>query len=353
MGKHVVFLLHGMGSHKKGWSKPAIKALKANATALGYPLKLTTDFEFIEINYDHNFLDYLEQHNKEANTLSTYMTMHQLGKPDTIFRGLWEYASGSLSNEKFVIAALGDVYLYKLTNYQDKVRNFVLTTITRTLEAKGKPEWSVLAHSLGTRVIHDVLDEFVATWSNLNDFGKPMALGMISNVTHLLALDPSTLWKETRVWPHSTIKQGPCYKYVSALHPADPFTWIKEFDPTPDWGNNAEYSGLYRKPSIGIKELTRANSHSFEGYLEHPKVAADILWAFGTGTTDAPAFDPDKLDTSMSKYASKTLGGASDKVWKKAENLKQERDLTSKREFVRAINDFEKFIKKFGESLKS
>ncbi len=353
MGKHVVFLLHGMGSHESGWSRPAVKALKTNAKSISYPLKMTTDFEFIEINYNHLFLEYLESHNKEAAKLTSYMTTHQVGKPGTFFRGLLEYATGSLPNEKFVVAALGDVYLYRLTDYMHVVRTYVLEKITSVLEAKGKPEWSVIAHSLGTRVIHDVLDEYVDTPANLTIFGKPVALAMISNVTHLLAYTPSKLWRDTKVWPHKNLRRGACYRYVNALHPADPFTWVREFDPTPEWGNNAEYSGLFKKPMMGIKELTRGNSHSFEGYLENPNVSAEICWALGTGNTAKPPYDPAKLDAAMEKYSGRTVGGVSDKAWEKAEKLKQERDLTSAWEFVRAIDDFESYLKKFGETLRS
>ena len=55
----------------------------------------------------------------------------------------------------------------------------------------------------------------------------------------------------------------------------------------------------------------------------------------------------------MASYSERTADGASDKVWKKAKKLKEGKDLTSFREFVSAINEFEFFIKKMGESLTS
>jgi hypothetical protein len=352
MDKHIVFLVHGMGSHEAGWSGEAVAAFKANAKAIDYPLAVADEFEFVEINYDHLFIDYIRQHNKNAEQLASYMTSAQLGASNSLFRGLFEYAAGGLKNEEFVVGALGDVYLYRLADYANAVRSFVIAEITKTLNARiGKPAWSVIAHSLGTRVMHDALDEFLASDSNRSVFGKPVAVAMVSNVVHLLAYSPSRLWKKTIVWPSKSIIKGACFRYVNALHPADPFTWMREFDPTPDWGNNAEYAGQYRRPAIALKELTRANSHSFTGYLENPRVAADICWALGTKNKDAPPYDPEKLARRLQAFSEKTIGGNGEKAWKKAQELRQKRDLTSFWEFVRALDEFESFLKKFAESI--
>ena len=59
----------------------------------------------------------------------------------------------------------------------------------------------------------------------------------------------------------------------------------------------------------------------------------------------------DELIKRTAKYAQKTIVGQAEKAWKKAEKLRQERDLTSFRNFVNAISDFEKFIKSLGESI--
>lgn len=351
MSKHIVFVVHGMGTASTGWSTSAIKALKDNAKAIKYPLDIKNDFEFIEINYDHIFLSYINQHNKNAKSLATYMSTGQLGAASSFYRGLFEYAAGSLKNEDFVVSALGDVFLYRLSDYSEVVRNFVISTFTTELNKRGRPRWSVIAHSLGTRVVHDALDDFLSTANNRNVFKKPVALCNIANVIHLLAYSPSTLWKKTGIWPSKLTTKGACFRYVNALHPADPFTWVREFDPTPDWGNDAEYSGLYMRPAIALKEITRANTHSFEGYLENPKVSAAICWALGTANTLKPPYDPDELIKRTAKYAQKTIVGQAEKAWKKAEKLRQERDLTSFRNFVSAISDFEKFIKSLGESI--
>ena len=353
MSKHIVFLVHGMGSHEDGWSNEAVKEFKANARAIGYPLKIAEEFEFVEINYDHLFIDYIKAHNKNAEQIATYMTTGQLGaESNSFFRGVFEYAAGSLKHEDFVVSALGDVFLYRLADYANVVRTFVISKITQTLNAQGdKPPWSVIAHSLGTRVIHDALDDFLSSTTNRRVFGKPVALAMIANVTHLLAYSPSRLWNHTKVWPTKLTTRGGCFRYVNALHPADPFTWMREFDPPPEWGNNAEYSGQFRRPAIALKELTRANSHSFTGYLENPTVSADICWALGAGNTGKPVYDPDKLTNRLAAYSQKTIGGAGEEAWKKAQKLRQARDLTSFWEFVRALDEFEAFLKRFAESV--
>jgi hypothetical protein len=341
-----------MGAHEDGWSNDAIKEFKANARAIGYQLKIADEFEFVEINYDHLFIDYINAHNKNSDQIASYMTTAQLGAKSSFFRGLFEYAAGSLKNEEFVVSALGDVFLYRLSDYANVVRTFVISSITQTLNAKNDiPPWSVIAHSMGTRVVHDALDEFLASRSNRRVFGKPLGLAMIANVTHLLAYSPSTLWKNTAVWPSKLITKGGCFRYVNALHPADPFTWIREFDPPPEWGNNAEYSGQFRRSAIALKELTRANSHSFTGYWENPKVSADICWALGAGNTGMPVYDPERLTNRLAAYSTKTIGGKGEEAWKKAQKLRQERDLTSFREFVKALDDFEWFLKKLAESI--
>lgn len=351
MSKHVVFLLHGMGTHSAGWSNDAISALKKNATAIRYPQSLSNDFEFIEINYGHLFDEYVTQHNKNADSLAGLMTSKQIGAASSFFRGLFEYAASSLNKEEFVVSALGDVFLYRLSEYSEVVRSFIIKEITSKLNERSRPQWSVIAHSLGTRVIHDAMDDFLESGNNRAIFKKPVSLSMISNVVHLLAYSPSRLWRRTGVWPDKRVTMGACFRYVTALHPADPFTWIREFDPTPDWGNNAEYGGQYFQAPISFKEITQANTHSFTGYLENPKVSAAICWGLGRGNSFDPVYDQDALIRRTAKYAEKTVQGNVEKVWKKARNLRDERNLTAFREVVGAIDDLEKYIGNFGASL--
>lgn len=351
MSKHVIFLLHGMGTHKPGWSGEAVKALTANARAIQYPLSLKDDFEFVEINYGQLFDEYVQQHNKNAQSLAGLLSSTQIGASSSFYRGLFEYGAGALSDENFVVAALGDVFLYRLAEYSEVVRSYVIAEITQALIDRNKPQWSVIAHSLGTRVIHDALDDLFADQANVSLFKKPMLLGMVANVVHLLAYSPSKLWKRTRVWPSKQVTKGACRRYVNALHPADPFTWIREFDPTPDWGNNAEYGGEYLQPTIALKEITRPNTHSFAGYLENPKVAAAICWGLGTANTFKPPFEPEKLISRTATYAKKTVDGELQKVVTKARKLRDERNLTAFREVIAALHDFEKYINGFGASL--
>lgn len=351
MSKHVVILLHGMGTQTKGWSAEAVSALKKNATAIKYPRSMTDDFEFIEINYGHLFDEYVDQHNKNAESLAGLMTSKQIGAASSFFRGLFEYGASSLSKEDFVVSALGDVFLYRLSEYSEVVRTFIIKEITKTLNDKGRPQWSVIAHSLGTRVIHDALDDFLEDGNNRAIFKKPVSLSMISNVVHLLAYSPSKLWRNTGVWPDKRVTKGACFRYMTALHPADPFTWIREFDPTPDWGDNAEYGGQYFQAPISFKEISRPNTHSFTGYLENPKVSAAVCWALGRGNSFDPVYDQDALIRRTAKYAKNTVNGNVEKVWKKARKLRDERNLTAFREVVGAIDDLEKFIGNFGDSL--
>ncbi|MFK7860685.1 MAG: hypothetical protein AB8B64_17835 [Granulosicoccus sp.] len=351
MNRHVVFTVHGMGQHTDNWSTPGIDCFQAVADAIGYPKDIKDSLEFVEINYNHLFEEYLAQNKKQSESLTSFIEKSASINRSSFYKGLHDYASEVPDNDNFVVNALGDVFLYRATEYEHVVTSFVTSTIVNTLNNMGNShKWSLIGHSLGTRVVHDAASILLSDTQFINAYGKPTCIAMIANVCHLLAYRPSELWSKTPVFPSDSLDGG-CFRYVNAMHPLDPFMWIRPFIPTSQWGSGASSRAEYLNVAILEGDLKRQNPHSFAGYLENPRVVAALCQGLGTKSRRQKAFDRKKLSAVIKEYESATLTGNVAAIRDKAMELRERRSAAGFREFVGALREFEAFLNTLGISL--
>jgi len=277
MPKHLIFLVHGMGTHPEKWSEGTRKLLTDAYNS--YPdlniIPLEDRFEFVEICYDNIFEDIRKRWKNESESILKVMGAN--GLDGDLIKKLVE-AGQYPSKDNFLWTHVLDVLLYRFApTVSMAVRVTVANQIMKRLDTGGEiPAWSVLAHSLGTSVAHDTLNDLYHTAvpgkSKLSlstgDTSAELVM-MVANVSRVLELT-SDLVYSSYLRPSSTIlPDRVCRYYFSVAHRRDPFTWFKTFDPPPPWPDAVSTSNF---KALQVRHLLDWNVHDLNHYLKGPQV---------------------------------------------------------------------------------
>ena len=291
MRKHVLFFVHGMGSYTNAsgsanhsWSKAAAKTLKEQYNKYAI-LKLTpfdSRFDVVHINYDTEFHKLLKRWDDEGNTI---LASGDASGPE-VTRLLGWLQGGSKLDDNFAWTHVSDVILYKFFSLvRQRIKIHVANQFRQALSPNADgavTSWSVIAHSLGTIVTHDVLHALDSTTPNqagvsILDSMVPSAnvVAMIANVTRIMENDVDVY--ESLVAPSSMVKmQSACFSYLSCNNQFDPFVISEPFDPgghTPWDVARANETFL----DIETENVHEMNVHSIDNYLINPAVHIPLL----------------------------------------------------------------------------
>ena len=275
MGKHLVFLIHGMGIHPEKWSVDTVKLL---TEAYGqFPgLKSSpfeTAYEFVEISYDNIFEGIRTRWGNESAALLKVMGANGLG--DDFLKKLVAVGNEP-SKDSFLWTHVLDVILYRFVpTVSMAVRVSVADQIMKRLNTGGEiPTWSVIAHSLGTSVAHDTLSDLYHT-DIPGKIGYSLSPGdtdaefimMVANVSKVLETTPvytSYLRPSVTLLPDRI-----CRNYYSISHRRDPFTFFKPFDPLAPWPDSESASAFN---ALSVQHVLNWNVHDLDHYLKSPQV---------------------------------------------------------------------------------
>lgn len=309
MGREVIFFVHGIGTHGPEFHKAALKALKASRRLL----RGTTDadfnerFEVVPLHYDDLFRKYLAEFNSRAEALSAIGVP---GNAPDLVRNVVGLASSGVGDDNIWIHSWGDVVLYLMTEIGFQVQEKLWNRIVKKLHQRGVPRYSIIAHSLGTRVTHDVLQRSFSddTGAAYRLFGKPRCLVQVANTVRLTSFDESHL-RQTTVYPSRDEHDGACYQYLNVWHPLDPIARIRQFQRSryPVYAQATGFSDVETQPTdvVDIKEV-----HSLSRYLEIPEVAAAILNAIERISFALPGpIDAQAIGQARLRYEQRTIPG--------------------------------------------
>lgn len=287
--KPVVILVHGMGKHSPG-------AMKAEfIDSLNAPLQKISDhqssdidqlLDIREINYD-GFFDEM-RHKMADNAQSIEQRLNSIDEvaglpwgPDLVLK--LSSLEARYKEDKLLYTHWLDVLFYS-TMLGAKVRTDAAQKISEILsETDAGTPVHIIAHSLGTAVVHDALaqlyrGDFIGN-DNIPDLGlfthRLKSVWMIANVSRLMneVTDISHPYKSS-VKPSDT----GCMDYMyNVHHQLDPFTWLCPFDPDNNnrWISRDYFEAAYR--DIETSTITRVNTHNFGEYIRNPKVALPLL----------------------------------------------------------------------------
>jgi hypothetical protein len=315
---HTIFLVHGMGSTKAGWSQELQKTIRTRYfDPTKYKFVGTTPFDglfrFVEINYNQHFEEYLEEAKKQADNLSKWSKLVS-NVDGGVFRVLQRVVqtAARAPSDNFLVTHLADVALLMATDVGELIKNDVALQLTQELKKLdlSGDRWSVIAHSLGTRVMTEVLQAGFTTAPSLRSFGKARMVMMVSNVSRLLEkLSPFNAGDvfHNVVFPSVRAANGVCSHYVNCTHRLDPFAFVMEFDPPATFGDgNTFIDNLYHGVKLPLADVLSKNVHALEHYLEHPVVHTTMLQFLLPGS-GARAPTKAEMDAAIADYRQRAL----------------------------------------------
>lgn len=308
---NVLFLVHGIGEHRGGWSQLPKTALREAAKLYDcfpdIPDPLEDQIQFVEIRYDDIFdlvLGRFQELTEQFKRVDPKLMPDLLTKINEV-----------LSKPESVAAAYaGDVLLYQFklvsTTVLLRVMQTIVTAVARIGRVhEGQPvKYGILGHSMGTTVVHDAL-QLLATQPMISNeamlaelrqaipeladvyvqnFGtNPFsdvnfqfdAVYQVSNTSRLLHITDRGPY-ESLVRPFNLHNaRAVCRSFYNIDHQWDPVSKVKPFRLADAWDGHSD--GALQ---IEVNHVYRQNIHALDHYLQNPKVHASIFLQL------APAF---------------------------------------------------------------
>src|SRR6266853_853163 len=193
--KHIIFLVHGMGQFPDAsWSKASQDTLSNLYSAYSPINAVPFDqlFEFQPIQYSKEFEDLRATWRNSAAALGTAIA--STGLNSDLINEL-DSLAGATNKNTFMNTHVLDVLLYRFAKQtaatvRETVRQQIYSRLNQ-LSATEPRNWSIIAHSLGTAVVHDALHEAyseapTANAGNLAGITRPTLVAMIANVSRVL-----------------------------------------------------------------------------------------------------------------------------------------------------------------------
>lgn len=283
MGKHIIFLVHGMGDPAKGeWYKPVetkIKELYASYPGLKSMYPFDTYFEIKELYYADKFEDLRRRWKSEAKTI---LENKEITISDNqVAKKLIEATKNLGKNDDFIYTNIMDVIFYRFSSLiRDRIKASLAENIIGQIEDPKVEQWSIIAHSLGTAVIHDTLDAMYKDKGRADIIKnkRPHLITMIANTSRLLQTDIDA-YKSVVKPSYGYRDNCACDFYLNLLHSLDIVGIPNKFNPDTTWINHDSYvNNFYNLNNLNhllpeyIIDQNIASIHSIEHYLENPEV---------------------------------------------------------------------------------
>lgn len=312
MTKPHLAVVHGMGTHtKEEFLKTVITPLDAAAAHFGffknggYPGKFSEKVKIVFIDY-HEILEEIRQ--KIAQSQIPNLAERFPGAPSLVAR-LNEF--NGTAEDSFFNTHLLDVLLYR-SYYADAIQLAVGKQLVAAMQEAKRvgADFHILAHSLGTAVVHDTLHKLYVN-SLHDELGEPLlsaglnkirSITMVANVCQLPITESEPYTSVVRPGPH-----GICDYFTTCRHVLDPIASFEKFNPAPHWPSLT--SSEFR--NIVINKVERANVHDLDHYLADPKLYIPFFWQlfypyFRTVQTE--------LNNADTAHANSTVQGRFDKL---------------------------------------
>jgi hypothetical protein len=279
-----------MGEHAANWHRPYVDAVVAAARHYEPFASRTKEeverefFEFVPISYDSVFEGYRNRWRTGAGTVAERITAESatVGK---IFTTLAESAGSEDGIEGFFWSHLLDPLLWHTLK---EARCAAVAQVVEQLAQGVKTMYAeertntahVVAHSLGTSVVHDALVA-LRFWDGHEGVFDPkshkwISVSMVANVSRFLEarvkVDPHLHREDFKVY-RSVLNPGDAGsivdRYWSYAHELDPFTRPRHFHPG-NW--TVGYQRIVPERTNEVMAV-----HDFDHYLANPRVHIPLL----------------------------------------------------------------------------
>jgi hypothetical protein len=268
-GLPIVLLVHGMGTHPLDNMSREFKAGLGEA-AKGFNIKnfdVDEHMELVEFNYSET-LDNIRK--KLAKNAQDILDQFEVLPGNQLLERLLKFES-NLDEDEFIYTHWLDVLLYGGAYYGESIRVQLANKINGLLKRAKGAQVHIIAHSLGTAVVHDTLEKLYRAEATPGDNIPDLKPGVDSISCLWTFADVSRMVDILNdVTPDETIvRSGPkgcTHTMYNIRHELDPFTWYKTYKPDIEHGRN------FVNNVVRVK-----NTHSFQEYVADPKVAQYLL----------------------------------------------------------------------------
>ncbi|HAS6763190.1 TPA: hypothetical protein GRI81_09690 [Vibrio parahaemolyticus] len=276
MAKPVLVVVHGIGEHTAKSIAETVNLAATNALKR-YEFWGDEDFkahvEVVGVGYNDVFKDALDRIKNQSSTIAEYIK--GMGFAETIIEAL-----NNVEDGKFLHTHVFDVLFYAGL-HSGLVRAVVAEEISKALGGDEAGEIHILAHSMGTAVVHDVLCHKYPY--HLNPFlNKIESLWMVANTSQLLHdWNPiqNNANPQTSIVNPSTSSSGCVKKYFNVNHKLDfvsqpcpfivPSSWVR-------YKKGVPKIAYYRNIETSDFNVNKS-PHDLRQYLEDPLVSEPFL----------------------------------------------------------------------------
>lgn len=345
MQKHILFLVQGMGKHQHlDWHLPIVAGLcntfKTYTAFLHDGIGLDAYVEFVPITYNAVFTNVLNTWQQNPSELLAIPPQEHF-KPGDIVTWL---NNASPTAKNFFWSDIAGVLAYRfLPKEQQEVRLSVMQQLKdRLAQETTTPTCSILAHGLGTSVIHDSLHLlYTHPWKDMpaciDRLFTFQNITMLANTSRALASNiPDTGNYYDKVY-HSMVKPGGAVvNYTNCRHQFDPIpSWVYRFNPP--WPTNEHYQNIL------IDHVSRADVHDLMHYLDNPAIHIPLFQSF-LGKYAIPKVEYDQKMALFKTNHALTLSDLNPK-------LKQLIDLQTEAEMEQHIGGFFEVLLAYSSTL--
>lgn len=280
--KRLVFLIHGMGTHTKGWSKEFLDQLEKDAKDYDQlkSVKIRDAVNFKEIVYDNIFTGAL---NAWSDTAKSLIDGAPALEAEMIKKAIGWLTGLKSQENNFGWTHAADVLLWHISPFfRNSIKTEVANIIVKEVvsEIKASPfrlvNGSVISHSLGCSVAHDTLTDIAsgAFRGQRTDFGlRPEffhfeSFHTFANVSRILERSGYPVYGGP-VQPGQNGDAGSyCNHFYNYRNRYDPFTIARPFEP------NWHVRSYHDKKCAHVYDK---NTHSLAHYIRNPIVHIPLL----------------------------------------------------------------------------
>ena len=192
MSKFTLFMVHGIGVHRDaGWADKAHNLLStAWHDSIGLESSMNEHIDVVPITYDEVFEDYLDDFADVSKAVfSDALEINQSDRASLQAAAEQAHAKDRPALFSYIL----DVLLYKMDIVKEQVNVLVAKQLYEKISALGTQDnFGIVAHSLGTRVINDTLQNIRSGQADQANFYKQgyrlKFLMQLSDVTDLFGL---------------------------------------------------------------------------------------------------------------------------------------------------------------------
>lgn len=324
MSKPIVLLIHGMGTHPVDNMTREFKAgliEAANGFGMG-AFDPDESMDIVEYNYSET-LDNIRK--KLAEDAQEILDLFPNGTPgvDIVHKLLAFQAN--FSEDEFLYTHWLDVALYSLY-YGEAIRVELAKKLNNLFKEAANRRVHVIAHSLGTAVLHDTLDKFykvLGPGEGGGDYPYMRAGGhnlktvwTFANVSKLVSV-----LNDVADQGPTVVRSGPtgCTDSLyNIYHTLDPFCWFEPY--------KEDTVAIENGRHFETKIVRKKNTHSFQEYVANPEVAKYLLAEL---VQAVEPLKPDNFAAYVKKHKENTPNAIYNKIESKVDEIKAGRNKLS------------------------